>query len=157
MNHISLGEWKTYARGDMTADNRTFYEQHLYTCDQCMTLYMEAVESIQDEIPIIEEPSYIDEILSKIPFEQNKKISVEKEITKKWHEEKVFHYVLAAAMTFVLMTSGVFSELTNVSTQFEKNQQTHHQSSFTENVLNKTTDLLGRVEQSQKEEANDNE
>jgi hypothetical protein len=55
-------------------------------------------------------------------------------------------------MTFLLMATGVFSGLTNVTTQFEKNGQLHHQSSFTENVLNKTTALLDHVEQSEKEE-----
>lgn len=156
MNHIPLGKWKNYAKGDINEDQRTLYEQHLYTCDQCMDLYMEAIESIEDEIPTIEESSnYTIEVISRIPFD--KKTQIETGNKKRWYEKKVFHYVLAAAMTYMLMTMGVFSELTNITTQFEENQQHGNPSSYTESVLNKTTDLLDRVERSEKEEANDNE
>lgn len=152
MNHIPLGEWKAYARGEINAEKRFLYEQHLYTCNQCMDLYMEAIESIQDEIPTIEEPSaYTDEIISHIPFEKDTRPIIQKSNKKRWYEEKVFHYLLAAAMTFLLMATGVFTELTNVTTQFEENRQTQAQaqSSFTENVLNI---LLNQIEQSEKKE-----
>jgi predicted anti-sigma-YlaC factor YlaD len=155
MNHIPLGEWKNFARDEVNDDKRFIYEQHLYTCDQCMDLYMKAIELIQDEIPTIEEPSiYTNEVMSQIPFDKakNPMIHKEQEIKKRWYEEKLFHYVLATAMTFLLMATGVFSGLTNVTTQFKKNGQLHYQSSFTENVLNKTTALLDHVEQSEKEE-----
>jgi predicted anti-sigma-YlaC factor YlaD len=156
MNHIPLGEWKSFAIDEMNSEKRFLYEQHLYTCDQCMDLYMKAIELIQDKIPTIEEPSiYTNEVMSQIPFDQAKKnpiIHKEQEIKKRWYEEKVFHYVLATAMTFLLMATGVFSDLTNVTSQFEKNSLSQNQSSFTENVLNKTTALLDHVEQSEKEE-----
>ncbi|NEU31759.1 hypothetical protein GN156_13390 [bacterium LRH843] len=152
MIHIPLGDWKTYAKDEVNEEKRSLYEQHLYTCDQCMDLYMEAIESIQGEIPTIEEPSaYINEVMSRIPFERTTSPIVETEKKKKWYEEKLFHYVLAAAMTFLLMATGVFSELTNVTTQFEQN---HNHSSLTENVLNKTTTLLDRAEQVEIEEGN---
>jgi predicted anti-sigma-YlaC factor YlaD len=73
MNHIPLAEWKKFASDEMNDDKRFLYEQHLYTCDQCMDLYMEAIESIQDEIPTIEEPSiYTNEVMSQIPFDKAK-------------------------------------------------------------------------------------
>jgi predicted anti-sigma-YlaC factor YlaD len=153
MNHISLGEWKNYAKDEINDDKRFLYEQHLYICDQCMDLYMEAIDSIQDEAPAIEDPSnYTNEVMSTIHFEKAKRPMSEKEIKKRWYEEKVFHYVLATAMTLLLMATGVFSGLTNITTQFEKNSKDQQQSSITENVLNKTTALLDQVEQSEKEE-----
>lgn len=153
MSHIPLVEWKKYVIDEINDDKRLLYEQHLYTCDQCMDLYMEAIKSIQDEIPIIEDPStYTNKVMSQIPFGKATMPITRKEIKKRWYEEKLFHYMLATAMTFLLMAAGVFSGLTNVTTQFEKSRQSQNQSSFTENILNKTMALLDQVEQSKQEE-----
>lgn len=148
MSHIALGEWKDYARDEMDDNKRTEYEEHLYSCDQCMSLYMEAIETIQDELPSIEGPSlYTNEVMERIPFERN---SVNMTVKKQWYEEKVFHYVLATAMTLILMASGIFGELLKITTEFERGQQS---ASFTENILNKTTALLDSVEKLEEQEA----
>ncbi|KMM39156.1 anti-sigma factor family protein [Guptibacillus hwajinpoensis] len=140
MNHHSLEEWKQYASGELHPENRTAYDHHLDHCDDCLTLYMNAIEATEDELPEIENPSlYTDDLMSQLPFESVETISVK----KKWFENRAFHYVLAAAMTFLLMTTGVFSQLTTVPKEFELNER----SSFTEDVLNKTTSLLDRVEE----------
>lgn len=150
MSHIALEEWKHYARDEMNDNNRTKYEEHLYSCDQCMSLYMEAIEIVQDELPSIEGPSlytlYTDEVMDRIPVERK---PVMNPVKKHWYEEKVFHYVLATAMTLILMASGIFGELTKITTEFERNQQP----SFTENILNKTTALLDSVEKIEEQEA----
>ena len=50
--------------------NESEYEEHLYSCDHCMDLYMEAIELVQDDLPSIEGPSlYTDEVMERIPFE----------------------------------------------------------------------------------------
>ncbi|MGM0829387.1 MAG: hypothetical protein ACQEU4_14300 [Bacillota bacterium] len=147
MSHIALEEWKNYVRDEMNDIKRSEYEEHLYSCDQCMSLYMEAIESVQDELPSIEGPSlYTDEVMERIPVEMN---PVVKKVKKQWYEEKVFHYVLATAMTLILMASGIFGELVKITTDFERNQQP----SFTENILNKTTALLDSVEKIEEQEA----
>ena len=147
MNHLSLGKWKIYARDEMDDDKREEYEEHLYSCDHCMVLYMEAIESVQDELPSIEGPSlYTDEVMERIPFEGE---PVSTSSRKHWYEENLFQYVLAMAMTLILMATGIFGDLLKVTTEFEKNRQP----SFTENVLNKTTALLEDVEKVEEQEA----
>ncbi|TKD72165.1 hypothetical protein [Pseudalkalibacillus hwajinpoensis] len=140
MNHYTLEEWMRYARDELDVEEQTEYENHLDHCEHCLTLYMNAIECIEEELPEIENPSlYTDELMKQIPFEPVEAIPVK----KKWYENRAFHYVLAAAMTFLLMTTGVFSQLTTVPKEFEQNQR----SSFTEDVLNKTTSLIDRVEE----------
>ncbi|MGM0854923.1 MAG: hypothetical protein ACQEWI_20330 [Bacillota bacterium] len=147
MSHIALEEWKNYVRDEMDDNKRTEYEEHLYCCDQCMSLYMEAIETVQDELPSIEGPSlFTDEVMERIPVERN---PVMKPVKKQWYEGKVFHYVLATAMTLILMASGIFGELSKITTEFERNQQP----SFTKNILNKTTALLDSVEKIEEQEA----
>ncbi|MGG1631706.1 anti-sigma factor family protein [Rossellomorea sp. NRS-1567] len=148
MSHIALEEWMNYARDEMDDNKRTEYEEHLYSCDQCMSLYMEAIEAVQDELPSIEGPSlFTEEMMERIPVERD---PVMKPVKKQWYEEKVFHYVLATAMTLILMASGIFGELSKITTEFEKVQQS---ASFTENILNKTTALLDSVEEIEEQEA----
>ncbi|MFI8575580.1 anti-sigma factor family protein [Rossellomorea aquimaris] len=147
MSHIALEEWMNYARDEMDDNKRTEYEEHLYSCDQCMSLYMEAIEAVQDELPSIEGPSlFTEEVMERIPVERD---PVMKPGKKQWYEEKVFHYVLATAMTLILMASGIFGELSKITTEFERNQPP----SFTENILNKTTALLDSVEEIEEQEA----
>lgn len=146
MSHIALEEWKNYARDEMDDHKRTENEEHLYSCDQCMSLYMEAIEAVQGELPSIEGPSlFTEEVMERIPVERD---PVMRPVKRPWYEEKVFHYVLATAMTLILMASGIFGELTKITTDFEKNQQP----SFTENILNKTTALLDSVEEIEEQE-----
>jgi predicted anti-sigma-YlaC factor YlaD len=148
MSHIVLEEWKNYARDEMDHNKRTEYEEHLYSCDQCMSLYMEAVEAVRDELPSIEGPSlYTEEVMERIPFERD---PVMKPVKKQWYEEKVFHYVLATAMTLILMASGIFGELSKITTEFEKGRQSV---SITDNILNKATVLLDSVEGIEEQEA----
>jgi predicted anti-sigma-YlaC factor YlaD len=148
MSHIALEEWKNYARGEMDDNKRTECEEHLFSCDRCMSLYMEAIETVQEELPSIEGPSlYTDEVMERIPFKPD---SVKKPVKKLWYEEKVFHYVLATAMTLILMATGIFGELMKITTEFERGQQS---ASFTENILNKTTALLDEVEKIEEQEA----
>ncbi|WP_201712714.1 hypothetical protein [Rossellomorea arthrocnemi] len=147
MRHIALEEWKMYAKDETDEDMRIEYEEHLYSCDQCMVLYMEAVDAVQEDLPSIEGPSlYTDEVMERIPFENS---DVRKPSRKRWYEEKVFHYVLATAMTLILMATGIFSELLKVTSEFEKNRQP----SITENMLLKTTALLDGVEKVEEQEA----
>ncbi len=143
MSHISLEEWKKYARNKIDDKQRDAYEEHLYTCEQCMDVYMEAIESLeQDDLPAIESPSYVEEVISQIPLEK------QAQPNRRWYEDKVFHYVVATAMTLLLMTSGVFSQLLQVTTEFEKSVK---HASITENLLNKTTKIIDSVEQKDKE------
>lgn len=148
MSHIALEEWKNYARDEMDDNKRTEYEEHLYSCDQCMSLYMEAIEAVEDKLPSIEGPSlYTDEVMEGIPVERN---PLMKPVKKKWYEEKVFHYVLATVMTLILMASGIFGELTKITTEFEKGRQSV---SITDNILNKATVLLDSIEKPEVQEA----
>ncbi|MCR8849849.1 hypothetical protein NQ095_15630 [Rossellomorea sp. SC111] len=147
MIHIALDEWKMYVRDEMEEDKRIEYEEHLYSCEHCMGHYLEAVDAVQRDLPSIEGPSlYTDEVMERIPFEGG---DARKPSRKDWYEKKVFHYVLATAMTLILMATGIFGELLKVTSEFEKNSQP----SFTENILNKTTALLDDVEKVEEQEA----
>ncbi|MEI5907628.1 hypothetical protein WAK64_11230 [Bacillus spongiae] len=143
MKHYSLTEWQDYINGNLLDDEvRNEYEQHLYSCDDCLESYMSAIESLETDLPTITEPSlYTDELMKKIPFKEADKTIYR----RKWYEDKVFHYLLATAMTFLLMLTGVFSELTNVSSKFEQKTQP----SFTEQVLT-FLDKVEKIEEKEK-------
>ncbi|BCB02649.1 hypothetical protein [Bacillus sp. KH172YL63] len=146
--HVALEEWKRYARDELDEDKRDMYEEHLYACDQCMGLYMEAMEDVEDDLPSIEGPSlYTDEVMERIPFER---AAVGKQSRRHWYEEKMFHYVMAVAMTLILMATGIFGELVKVTAQFEHNPKA---TSFTQSIMDKTSSLLDEIEDIEEQEA----
>ncbi|WP_349408517.1 hypothetical protein [Pseudalkalibacillus sp. SCS-8] len=141
MNHLSREELKRYIGDKLEIQQRKDYEHHLDKCDLCIERYMEAVEAFKEELPVIENyDTYTDELMRKITFNDslhNERIPLE----KKWYMKKATHYVLAAVMTFLLMITGVFSQITSIPSEIDLTEQ----SSFTEDAVNKTTNLIEKV------------
>ncbi|WP_335869512.1 anti-sigma factor family protein [Bacillus sp. 2205SS5-2] len=140
MKHYSEEEWQLYVQDVLSEEDRREYEQHLYHCDECMASYLLGLEWIQEDLPSIGEvKGYTDELMGKIPYQR----TLEHPQRKRGNKEKVFHYMIAMVMTFLLMASGVFTELIKISSQFGNKEN----SSFTTNVLNKTGSLMDQLEQ----------
>src|SRR5690625_4861279 len=104
MKHITYENWIEYVQGNI--ENVEQYEQHLYKCDQCLTLYMKALET---------------EIVQSVKSKQAEKTVSENVSSSNSFKKKMFHYALAACLTLFLMSTGVFSEMTKIVDQIESN------------------------------------
>lgn len=51
MEHFSLEEWRKYAKNELSEPERELYENHLYICDQCLEVYLEAMDEEEDSLP----------------------------------------------------------------------------------------------------------
>ncbi|MBG9585877.1 MAG: hypothetical protein ACQEXE_23895 [Bacillota bacterium] len=51
MEHFSLEEWRKYAKNELSEPERELYEDHLYICDQCLEVYLEAMDEEEDSLP----------------------------------------------------------------------------------------------------------
>lgn len=144
MNHIPYEKWRHYVKDELEEKVREQYDEHLYTCDQCLTLYSEAVEAVDQQLPMMT----TDEIMLKIA-EQKK---VEQPTTMKkasFYQKAIFHYIVAAAMTVLLMSSGIFSQLVNVVSDFESLDKS--ESSIVSGLMNKSISIIDSVENKTKE------
>jgi len=137
VRHFEYEEWVKYVQDEVDENLRSIYEQHLASCEVCLNRYMEALENSQDMFPELSE-RFTDTVVNYV-FEHTQP----KQQARK--NQSFFHYVIAAAMTLILMGTGVFGELAQLAGSIEqkKNEQ---QSSFTDELMNKTISLLDEFE-----------
>ncbi|GIN63689.1 hypothetical protein J27TS8_36820 [Robertmurraya siralis] len=135
MTHISYDEWKRYVENELNERDRERYEDHLYTCDQCLELYLEAVTELEPTLPVL---SNTDDFTNAIMAQVIE--SKEKEIDKKvpFYQKTLFHYTIAAAMTLLFMASGIFQSITNYVDAVEGSELKQSTPSVTEELVNKT-------------------
>lgn len=148
MNHISYEKWLQYTRGELDSATRKQYDDHLYNCDQCLSVYLEAVEAMEHTLPVMSnEDIFTDMIMQQIEGQKQKQNK--KSQKQSFYQKAIFHYLVAAAMTIILMTSGVFSHLTNAVNDFETNKK--KEPSFVMGLMNKSVSFIDKVEKETKE------
>lgn len=147
MNHVSYEQWQLYVKNELNDDVREGYDEHLYSCDQCLEVYLMAVTEFESELPVL---SNADEFTNMIMAE----VSNEKkkyEVTSPFYQKTIFHYGIAAAMTILFMTSGVFQSITKYVDNVQSPNIEESTPSVTEELVNKTFAWMDNIKN---EEAN---
>ena len=180
MKHYSYEEWQQYVKNELSEDQREELEGHLYICDQCLEIYLQAVTANETSLPaLLDETNFNDRVMEMVPF-TNKNINnveigppvpvtdstfmkvdmvdsvpvTESGIERNpLYQRAGFHYLLAAAATLFLMFSGAFQSLAAYAGSLEKPiiQEKKSKPSVTEGVINKTFAWMDSLE---KKEAN---
>ena len=147
MKHYHKNEWMQYVRNELDEATRNEYEDHLYQCDECLDLYLLTVEEHEAHLPQIAETSeFTNAIMDKI---DESKIKPKKQMKKK----TVMNYLLAAAMTILFMSSGLFDQLMSITNTFENDEQ---QESFVFSIIDNSESITEQWKESL-EEGNRNE
>lgn len=133
MRHFEYEEWVKYVQGEVDEDVRHMYEQHLATCDLCLNRYIEALENNEDVFPELSK-QFTDDVVNYVREHTKPKQQARK-------NQSFFHYVIAAAMTLVLMGTGVFGELAQLAGSIEQKAE-EPSASFTDELMNKTLSFL---------------
>lgn len=137
MNHISRERWNLYVQDKLDQHTRKRYEDHMFTCDRCLELYIKAVESFNQTLP---KPS--EDFTEKIVEHVKQSANENKQEQKSKQTKSFVHYTIAAAMTIILMSSGLFGQLTQVASQFEAKAEVKRSESLTEQLLDKTIHFI---------------
>ncbi|ANB57019.1 zinc-finger family protein [Anoxybacillus sp. B7M1] len=142
MSRYSKEEWQQFISDQLTEAKRIEMEDHLYTCDRCLEIYMELMEEHAASLP---SPSRFsisaDEIIAQVrqePHQQQEKVG-----------QKLLHYGIAAAITITLLSSGIFQSIANAAVGASISEK---RPSYAEQLMNKTISLLDCIQLSQKEE-----
>jgi anti-sigma factor RsiW len=132
MKHISSDEWMRYVKGELTDELRDSYEAHLYDCEECMNSYLKAMEASESSLPLLSEGSQLTDAIMK----QIGEVDLTRGATNQrpFYQHTLFHYVIAAAMTLVLMFSGVFHSITTYVDDVQSTTLSQ-QTSITEKIL----------------------
>lgn len=143
MSHFGYEQWVKYVADEVDESTRQAYEQHLYACNDCLELYMQAVESHAQELPKLMD-GFTDNVLKKV--KEHKKSRQEEQKSQSIFKKSFFHYVIAAAMTLILMSSGLFGQLTQVASSFEEKAGNEQNQSLTEGLIDKTLSIIQVIE-----------
>jgi hypothetical protein len=157
MKHYTYDEWLQYVKNEITGKTREEIENHLYTCDQCLEVYLQAVTANESSLPILSnETSFTDAVMAEVSKKQNvvpgTKFAKQNSIKKSpFYKQAAFHYLLAAAATILLTFTGAFQSLATYANSLETKQVQEKRPSMTEGMMNKTFAWMDSIE---KKEAN---
>lgn len=165
MKHYTLEQWTRYVREELTSEEQLEYEAHLGSCDQCLERYMQCLELAADSFPVLAEhtgaamaeavmqsigaaatPSLYDVVSKPEPVRRQSKP------TPSFLRHPVFHYAVAAAVTFLLMGTGVFQSLAERVGSAESNVeasplvQEDNRSSVSQLIMEKTIVMLDSIQ-----------
>ncbi|MEH6905224.1 anti-sigma factor family protein [Neobacillus drentensis] len=166
MKHYNYDEWLQYVKDEINEKDKQELEDHLYTCDQCLTHYLLAIEANETSLPILSDMSeFTDLVMAEVSKQKivvpdttgnfNTMLMVpsvpdtKTEIKKKpFYQQALFHYLLAAAATILLTFTGAFQSLATYANALEspKQQVQEKKPSVTEGVINKTFAWMDSLE-----------
>ena len=162
MMHIPYERWRLYVEDQLDEDKREKFEDHMYECAQCMALYMKAVEEQEESFPVMfDDVKITDRIMDEISKLSNSQRSAFLSVDgvsghrkgnspTSIYQKPIFHYVVAAAMTIILMSTGVFHSISSYVAGYEQTSQPA-KPSFTKGLMDKTVSLVDKVEKETKE------
>ncbi|TYR73680.1 hypothetical protein FZC79_17545 [Rossellomorea vietnamensis] len=151
MKHIPYEDWLKYVEDGLGEPVREQYEEHLYSCDHCMEIYLAALQFNETSLPALPDAlRFTDQVMADVLAGKQKETpGAGKE--EKFYQRAAFHYIVAAAMTILLMTTGVFQQMIGFAEEFQRNSGP----SVTTELMNKTTDFINNVENETRKERNE--
>ena len=144
MRHFSNEEWMSYINDKLSETTCEELENHLFSCDQCLEVYMKMIDRQAEELPVINSSSFTDEIIAELPQKKVRK--------KTLYQRTLFHYAVAAVITLTLMTTGFFQTITGVVTTVEVSSISKPQQSVSNSLMEKSLALFEKIDIKQKED-----
>lgn len=146
MAHYTYDEWVQYVRDELPEQMRRSFEDHLYSCDDCLELFMQAMEKAENELPSFEDDgSFAEGIMEKVG-EWNGTDKQDEKIVP-FYQKTIFQYGIAAAMTIILMASGAFKPIFD----FIESNDDPQPPSITEEMMEKTIGWVDELTKTKEE------
>ncbi|WP_312475890.1 hypothetical protein [Neobacillus sp.] len=171
MKHYLYDDWLQYVKNELNDQDREQLESHLYTCDQCLDQYLQAMAENESSLPILtNESGFTDFVMAEVAKQKVSLEHVETQMSPKlelvsketageqsksigkanqkkpFYQHAVFHYLLAAVATLLLTFSGAFKSIAIYANSLESPQVQEKKPSMTEGVINKTFAWMDSLE-----------
>lgn len=154
MKHFTREHWLKYVKNEVNDDDRKSCEDHLYSCDQCLDLYLQAVAEHAAKLPDLSGAAdFTDRVMAEVEKIQAAEISKESGKVRPFYQTALFHYMLAAAMTMLFMFTGVFHAIAQYAgmVQDPVMRKEIEKPSITEELMDKTFAWIDSFEGNNKE------
>lgn len=109
-----LKDWHAYITGTCTLEETARLEKLLLEDGQALDAYLAALEQLEptlkDHAAQIDTERFTDQVMAALP-------DIDGEVSqvifkrRRWFETPVFHYVIAASLTLILLSSGAFDKM----------------------------------------------
>lgn len=140
--HRSYDLWIAYIENRLPEAEREEAERHLYVCDDCLALYLRVVD--QQSVAWEEEraKAVTAEVMDTIQSQGQS--SVSKRQMQRERRRRLIHYTVAASLTLLLMSSGVFQQLMSYTESWRNAYEVADQQKVpnAERVMKHATSLL---------------
>ncbi|MBJ8050674.1 hypothetical protein JDS87_01275 [Bacillus cereus] len=134
MMHYSKEDWCNYTLDIISNNERESMEEHLYECEHCLALYMESIDEQNENLPMINDDSFTNEVMTQINFEM---LQPNENIKTNQLKRTIIHYIIATAATIIFMASGLFHYIFTATSNFEKSSN-QNETSISQQIVNKT-------------------
>lgn len=142
---------KAYLEGHGDEANRKDWEQLLLEDEETFASYMEMLDELQEDLPSLENSSAFTERVmgdwskmaeSSAVMEQ---VTVEEGVRRyRWYEKTIFHYAVAASLTLLIMSSGMFDKLLTGQMELIVPKK-DNSPSFSEQIIQATSGWLDQI------------
>lgn len=106
MAHYPEQRWLFYVQDRLEESERLELEEHLAVCEVCLMLYMEQLEQVSVELPdSVQGSGMVNQVMYRLTEPSRRRQATSSS------RLRILHYTVAAAITLLLMTSGVFDSM----------------------------------------------
>lgn len=143
MNHVNEAKWLAYVQHRLPENERAKLEEHLYSCDVCLDVFMSCLELADASMPLeAEHPAkaFDESVLRRIEIQPRAKG------IRELLYRPLFRYAVAAAITALLMGAGAFDGLKGQLEKWQTLAPTTQQASISGRLTERTSDWLGKLE-----------
>jgi anti-sigma factor RsiW len=141
-----LKDWHAYITGTCTLEESERLEKLLLEDKQALDVYLAALEqlepALQDYSARMNTELFTDQVMAALPdIEAEPCPAMFKK--RRWFEKPVFHYVIAASLTLILLSSGAFDKmmLQNNGKAISQKERV----SYSDEVMRATTSWLDKL------------
>jgi len=151
MTHYTIQEWKAYIQGDEL--DRALMDTHLLECEHCSEIYLVAVEELHEDLPqLMNLEAFSNAIIEEIKLlPKNNTNEYRHTNNKKWYMNMFFHYTVAASLTLILVSSGIFDQMFDRVSQISHSTEQAKKTTVSEQLTNKAGKWLDAIPTKMKE------
>lgn len=137
MKHPSKAEWNDYIARRLPIAQYERYELHLYTCDECLSVYMRCINEQASDMPQLhDEAAFTEKVITSI---RKKKSPA---VRQTFYKRTLVHYGAAAIVTLMLMTTGTFQGILSLVSDVESLTNTEQRASLSDHLMERAGSVL---------------
>ncbi|OAB44338.1 hypothetical protein [Paenibacillus glacialis] len=116
MKHLSVEDKRRlgqlYINGGCTMEQEQYWETLLLEDTEAMDLHIQLLSSVELSMPdMMDSIQFTDNVMNRISVHLYKQDERYIEYRRRWFEHPIFHYAVAACVTLLFLSTGLFDKL----------------------------------------------